>query len=243
VNDMDEAEALVDATYLRVLRRHADEEGLKIYSEHIREEFLSGEDLERVLKESDEYQKKGDFGDGINWDEEADRIIREDKDFWFQYHPVLEVIKKYKTSGRVLDCGCNIGRFVDVFKNAGYDYAGVDQSQHAIDLAKQHYPDDMFYVQFLWDMTFTGEFDVIFTNAVLQHNHLEEKKRILAKIHQALKLDGIFIMIESTVAETTETQLLYADWIALVESFGFNFVESWHVNEIGLHDSYLFVKS
>ena len=240
---MDEVEALVDAAYLRVLRRHADEGGLRIYSEHIREERLSGEDLEQLLKESDEYQKKGGFGDGINWDEEADRILREDEDIWFQYHPVLDVIKNYKMSGRLLDCGCNIGRFLDVFKNAGYEYVGVDQSQHAIDLAKQYHPNDTFYSQFLWDMTFTEEFDVIFTNAVLQHNQLEEKKKIIAKIHQALKSDGIFIMIESTVAETIDTQLSYADWIALVESFRFEYVESWHVNEIGWCDSYLFVKS
>lgn len=181
------------------------------------------------------------FGDGIDWDNEADRALRE-KELFFTYDPDIEIIRKYRATGKVLDCGCNVGRYVEVFRNAGYEYVGVDQSMHAIEIAMAHHPDDTFLVRFLWDMAFVDMFDIAFCNAVLQHNNLEEKKRIIPKIHQALKKDGVLLIRESTVKVATETQLTYEGWIALIESYRFTFLESWHKNELGIEDNYIFSK-
>lgn len=49
-------------------------------------------------------------------------------------------------------------------------------------------------------------------------------------------------MTESTVSIATAIQMTYQRWIDLVENYGFKFLESWHENELGLHDHYLFQK-
>lgn len=55
---MTEIEKFVDDTYLKILQRHADDEGLQVYTEHILEGRLQREDLERILRESAEYMDK-----------------------------------------------------------------------------------------------------------------------------------------------------------------------------------------
>lgn len=120
-----------------------------------------------------------------------------------------------------------------MFENAGYKYTGIDQSEYAINIAKQYHPDSNFVNSFLWDMKFKYKFDIAFINAVLQHNTLSEKQNI----HTILKKNGILMIAESTINIETKTQLTYEGWIQLIESFGFKFLESWHENEFGLHDN------
>lgn len=245
---MNEIEKFVDDTYLKILRRHADDEGLRLYVEHISEGRLKREDLEGILKVSEEYKEKFSkegFGDRIDWDEEANRILREDTDklFYPRHVHIDNVLKNYKSGGKVLDCGCHIGRFVEAFKNAGYDYVGIDQSEYAIEIAKRYHPNEMFLTMFLWDMDFNEEFDVAFTNAVLQHNTNEEKKVILPRIYRSLKPDGVLFIRESTVLNNTNTQYSYYGWLDLMQQFGFYLLESWHENELGLYDNYIFAKN
>lgn len=245
---IEEAEEIVNSTYMRVLRRDADDEGKQCYTEAIISGKIKEDALEEILKNSEEYKEKFAnyqgakiFGDGIDWDKEADRILREDKQIFYTQQSVIDRLFKYApATGRVIDCGCNIGRFVEVFKNAGYEYVGIDQSEHAVVIAKKYHPDETFLAGFLWDMDFTEEFDVAFCNAVLQHNTLEEKKRIMPKIYNALKDKGVFVFAESTVEEPTKTQLTYNGWIELIESYGFTFLESWHKNELEIEDNYIF---
>jgi len=92
-------------------------------------------------------------------------------------------------------------------------------------------------------MPFDNEFDIVHTNAVLQHNKLEEQEKILPKVNQALKHGGIFVIAESTVSKQTSTQRTYQGWITFIEKHGFSFMESWHKNELDLEDNYLFVKT
>lgn len=185
---------------------------------------------------------KKQFGDKINWDLEADRAVREDKDLFYTDFEGLLKLKQYKPTGKLLDCGCNIGRFIKIFENAGYKYTGVDQSEHALSIAKQYHPKGNFIRSFLWDVKFKYKFDIAFTNAVLQHNTLNEKREILQNIHTILKKRGILMIAESTVDVETKTQLTYEGWIKLIESFGFRLIESWHENELGLYDNYIFEK-
>lgn len=211
------------------------------------------------------------WGDGISWENFAYEAIGEtngniDKIF-FKYgqdkkkDEIIDRLKKHikklirgnnsggNNSGiiKILDIGCSIGRWVGILKELkieglGIDYYGVDQSEEAIRIAVKYSPKELFYRMFLWDLSFENEFDIIFCNNVLQHNTLEEKKRILIKIRKALKNDGLGLLFinESTVLSDTMTQLTYNGWIRLIESYDFDFIESWQKNDIGLDEAYLF---
>lgn len=187
------------------------------------------------------------FGDRIDWDYHVNEILtslNEDPNtiFYTKENEKIDKLKKYKTSGRVLDCGCHIGRWIEVFRLNGYDYTGVDQSKIALETALKYKPDGKFVHSLLWNMNFNNEFDIVHTNAVLQHNKLSEQEKILSKIYNALKSDGILIITESTVLRETETQRTYNGWIKCIERCEFKFLESWHKNELGLEDNYIFVK-
>lgn len=193
------------------------------------------------------------FGDGISWKKFVDEILEETKGdvskLFYKHDPndpndlIIKNIKKYKPNGgKLLDCGCNISRWIEYFEDAGFIYTGIDQETYAIKIAKKYHPNGDFRIGFLWNIRFENEFDLIFCNNVLQHNTLEEKKRILPLLRKALKYDstGLLFINESTVLSETMTQLTYDGWIKFIESYGFKFIESWQKNDIGLDEAYLF---
>ncbi len=189
------------------------------------------------------------FGDGISWETFADEILEQTKGntdkISFKYEDTKEIfdhIEKYVKFGKVIDCGCHIGRWSTLLKSRRFDYTGIDQSKKAIEIAKKYFSDTTFYNKFLWEITFNEEFDLGFCNNVLQHNILEEKNKILKCIYRALKPNGILFINESTVLSETKTQLTYKGWIRLMLKHNFIFLESWHKNNLGLNDSYLFKK-
>lgn len=183
------------------------------------------------------------FGDGINWDFEARRAAAEG---WVAPHD-SELIRNLRLwlphedrPRRVLDAGCNIGNFAGMFMAAGFEYTGVDQSAVALELACGRYPQATWIEGMLWDMEFGEPFDLVFCNAVLQHNNHAEKARILPRIAAATKPGGMFIMQESTVLEETATQLTHEGWIQAVLQHGYVLQGTWHKNPEGLNDAYAF---
>ncbi len=189
-------------------------------------------------------------GDGISWDKHVAEILKRRATDVVYYAPdkgnetwqrLAELAKTMKNP-KLLDCGCHIGRFVDWLKGTGFDYTGVDQSAFALEIARKERPNDKWVHSLLWNLNYHEEFDIAFFNAVLQHNTHEEKRKILPKIFDAVKHGGYLYFSESTVLRDTATQLTREHWIRLAESVGFKFVASWHKNELGLDDSYLFRK-
>lgn len=190
------------------------------------------------------------FGDEISWDHHVDEILTETRDPFYTTDGTsnFEDAKSYiKTDTpidkrKALDCGCHIGRFIDVVKNYGFDYTGVDQSIKALDVARKEKPYGQWVESFLWDMPFVEEFDFAFTNAVLQHNKLAEQEKIIPRIYSSLKPGGVFSMTESTERQTTSTQRTHQGWIDMVEGFGFKLIKTSHMNPIGFNDRYMFIK-
>lgn len=189
------------------------------------------------------------FGDGISWEKFADEVLEQTEGIKdrmsFKYEDTKEIfdhIEKYVKFGKVIDCGCHIGRWSELLKRRGFDYTGIDQSKKAIDIALKYFPDTSFHTTLLWEMNFNEEFNLGFCNNVLQHNTLEEKNKILKCIYKALKPNGILFLNESTVLIETKTQLTYKGWIRLMLKHNFIFLESWHKNGLGLDDNYLFRK-
>jgi 2-polyprenyl-3-methyl-5-hydroxy-6-metoxy-1,4-benzoquinol methylase len=184
------------------------------------------------------------FGDGISWDFHVDQVL-EEKEPIFKTDPdslILKNIKQYAKGNRLLDCGCHVGRWSNFFIDAGFDYTGVDQSLKALEAAKKLNTRAKYVNSFLWDYKTDIKYDVLVFCAVLQHNQHEEKDRILANLSNIVNKDAILFFTESTMTTQTATQYTYNGWIDFAKKHGFEFIKSWHKNEFGLQDHYLFIK-
>jgi len=124
---------------------------------------------------------------------------------------------------KVLDLGCGIGKWNLLWRKLGAIYEGLDACPSAIDIAKRRHPELKFYLMRAEEMDFKEEYDVVFTNAVLQHIKHENKRKLMPKIWKALKPSGLFIMQEKCDVDT-ETTFTRGNWIKFVESFRFEFV-------------------
>ena len=104
---------------------------------------------------------------------------------------------------RVLDLGCGPGLYASRLAGKGMKVTGVDISErslnYAIAQAKEPGLDINYRCMNFFDIDFSGEFD-----AVLQtHGEMctfpdEKRDELFAKIHQALKPDGLFIFDVTT---------------------------------------------
>lgn len=186
------------------------------------------------------------FGDGIDWDAEARRAAKEGMPGAKPGEMVALIMEALgEKRGKLVDCGCNIARFCPEVRAAGFEYIGVDQALEALTIAKSRYPEVKFVRSMLWDAWpgLAGQAVAAICNAVLQHNTHDEKRRILARVAEAVEPGGVFAMQESTVVAETKTQLRQGDWVKLVEGFGFELKKLWHPNqEFGVYDGYLFVR-
>ncbi len=100
---------------------------------------------------------------------------------------------------KVLDLGCGSGLWMNLFK--GCEYTGADQNAAMIGVAKARYPNESDkFVQVNWsDSGFKdGEFDLVFTSAVIQHNTHPDKDKVVQSIVRMLKPGGHYMMTECT---------------------------------------------
>lgn len=114
------------------------------------------------------------------------------KDYWnmnqFLKHPPYQNPKGKK----LLDVGCGTGEFLYVMQGSGYEACGVDFNKNAIELARKNlgikniYQDDV--INFLKDKI--EEYDIITAFEILEH--LDNPKRFVELIYQALKPGGYF---------------------------------------------------
>lgn len=192
------------------------------------------------------------FGDGIDWGQHVKEIVASGR----QIHhmgdgtAVFLDAKDYIQTDtppekrKALDCGSHMGRWIDVVRNYGFEYTGVDQCTGALTKARELRPDGNFIETFLWDMKFDEEFDFALTVAVLQHNKRDEQERIIPCIYKALKPGGVFFMTEGTHYGTKgyDNQRSQKGWIEMVEGFGFKLIKTFQKNPMGIEDHYIFIK-
>lgn len=158
------------------------------------------------------------------WDKEADRALSD---------PIIEdlpvTISKwllyYNISGKVLDLGCNIGKWYKAFAKHGFNYTGIDQSARAISHAITRYPNARFICTRIQNFLEENIYDLAFTSAVLQHNKDDRKDFILGVIRRALKKYGYYIMTENTVNSDVDGYSKTKDsWINFVTARCFSFI-------------------
>ncbi|MHA2274146.1 MAG: class I SAM-dependent methyltransferase [Candidatus Kariarchaeaceae archaeon] len=139
----------------------------------------------------------------------------------------------------LLDLGCSVGLLSQLWVNAGYIVFGVDQVKEAIQIAKQKVPEANFFVMNAEFLNFYESFDIVFTRAVLQHVHREDKPIIMEQIRKVLKSNGLLLIWEDTLdPQDNDNKLIifgeeptYPDdfyiftskgWIKEIEKYGFS---------------------
>lgn len=99
----------------------------------------------------------------------------------------------------LLDLGCSVGLLSKLWVDAGYIVVGIDQIKEAIEIAKTKVPEANFYVMNAEFLNFYEVFDIVFTRAVLQHVHREDKPIIIKQIKKVLKPYGLLLIWEDTL--------------------------------------------
>jgi SAM-dependent methyltransferase len=95
---------------------------------------------------------------------------------------------------RVLDIGCGSGYIREIFSNLGYKvrYTGVDVKKHQ-NFDRFNFVDSEFIQSGIEDFKTENKFDLIISVSALEH--IEDDKKVIAKVRQFLKPDGVQIHI------------------------------------------------
>lgn len=113
--------------------------------------------------------------------------------------PFDQIERYVPKKGRILDVGCGHGFFAaQLAKNPGRQVLGIDPSSYKIQLAKTrhgHLPHLKFKATYLKSLK-SKKYDCIAIIDVLYLLPEDEKLKILAKTHQLLKKNGVFILKE-----------------------------------------------
>lgn len=104
----------------------------------------------------------------------------------------LRFLKKFKSSGKLLDIGCGTGLFLKTASDNGYNVSGIDVSKKALEFAKYNFGFDVSNKSLNDLINENNKFDIISLWHVTEHfiNPVEE----LNKVHSLLNDDGFCIL-------------------------------------------------
>lgn len=103
----------------------------------------------------------------------------------------LEIIKRHKNSGRLLDVGCSYGVFVQA-ATGSFHCVGMDVNHGVVAAASANVPDASFVVAAMPGIPFAG-LDVITILDVMEH--LPDPDQALVAIRRALAPGGIALVV------------------------------------------------
>jgi SAM-dependent methyltransferase len=93
---------------------------------------------------------------------------------------------------RILDVGCGTGHLTAEIAATGANVVGVDQSPAMIEQARANFPALRFDVQDARSLPYEGEFDAVFSNAVL--HWVQPAEQAVAGLSRALKPGGRLVV-------------------------------------------------
>jgi len=130
--------------------------------------------------ENEYFNKKNRFtSQFINWQ-------TEDHD-----QRTLDIIKKYKNNGSVLDIGAAYGQFLNVAHNNGFNVVGIEPNKESTKIAKQKFNIDLENIFFDNNYRISQQFDVITNFHVIEH--VFDPVEFIKNIYKNLKDDGIAV--------------------------------------------------
>jgi len=107
-----------------------------------------------------------------------------------QYERIMG-LKKFKTSGKLLELGCSFGVFLQVAKEAGFDVYGIEGGM-AAEFAKESLGLNVIREDFTKVKFLNEEYDIVAMFHVLEH--LEHPLEFLKKVYKTLKSGGIIVI-------------------------------------------------
>lgn len=163
--------------------------------------------------------------DGIDWCREARMQIKRGMSSQSINSTTFDhFIKHIPENALCLDLGCNIGRWTPVFKSYGLRYEGLDPSLTALKIAREYFPDETYYHLNAKEMKFAEKYDLVFTNAVLQHIARPNQQIIFGNIFRALKSGGHLVIQEMSTKES-QTHHTVEIWQEIAKSVGFKVID------------------
>lgn len=127
---------------------------------------------------------------------EYNKYYADNPDIWIDYgrdeFALLTLIDHIKSEPEtLLDVGCGNGHTIELFSRhwKNTEYAGIDLSIKAIELASKRVPEAMFINCFLDDILYTQKFDVVLCLGVAEH--FEDLQEGLQALRKTVKKDGI----------------------------------------------------
>jgi trans-aconitate methyltransferase len=109
---------------------------------------------------------------------------------WEKAKSLVELLAP-KLGERILDLGCGTGALTAEIAACGVETIGVDLSADMIDEARKKFPALRFEVMDARDLAFLGEFDAVFSNAVL--HWIREPEQVIVGVEKALRPCGRFV--------------------------------------------------
>ena len=92
---------------------------------------------------------------------------------------------------RILDLGCGTGHLTAQIAESGAEVVGIDSSKDMVRVASENFPHLRFEVADARSLPFKGEFDAVFSNAVL--HWVRPPEAVVESVRRALKPGGRFV--------------------------------------------------
>lgn len=179
---------LCGATPVRI-KYSIDTEHNIIYCSQCTVQFLSPQLSDEALQQlySENYYSSW----GIKGQEENDST-RQMKIATFSLR--MDLIKQFRSGGKVLDIGCATGYFLELSTKEGFEPYGVEISAYAAQIAKSKFGAANIFVGTLEQCSFPNRyFDVIAMSDLIEH--VRDPIQTLSKAASLLKDDGVILIM------------------------------------------------
>lgn len=103
---------------------------------------------------------------------------------------------------KILDIGAGYGRDIQYFLKYNYDVEGIDISENAVQLAKEHFPDIPLKVKSIFNTDYKNDsFDIVFGNFVIHLFDYSDRKLLRDECYRMLKSQGWCIFSVASIKD------------------------------------------
>jgi len=111
-------------------------------------------------------------------------------DKWFGEK--IEIVKRYRSRGKLLDYGCSWGYGIWQFKKAGFDVMGYEVCEARAEFGRRNMGVEIVSDVEQLESLPTGMFDIIFCHHVFEHLH--DPYPVLERFKRLINADGIVVI-------------------------------------------------